>query len=659
MTSLASPPLPAAPGPARLEPFFERVLASNPFLDNRVNGPSPEDVDVGSIHQAAFTRLTELAAEAHRQGRGVGAMLWGEAGIGKSHLLSRLARWAEEDQHACFVYLHNLCAGPETLPRSLLKAVISILTAGRASRLHTTELFQLVRAGLIEAVHGDLSRTYPWPELGRAWCELLDRLGAANPARAELLDRSVYDVLYRFFQSAHRLSQGKHDPGALAAVRWLGGDYLDDGEARELGLPSARGRETGIGLADNQQIKQALVALTQLARWRGQPFVLCFDQVDNLDREQMAALARFLEALLDSSPNLLVVIAGIQATLLRWRDERVIQDSAWDRLAQFTVSLQRVPVAEARQILAARLERFLQPSLDLDGVRERVREDPLFPLGSAWLDERLGDRIDLRPRDLINWACEAWQQEQARLRQQGGAAWLADTSPGPAPEPVAVLPPTAEEIRDAIDHEVEHKLAELREQRQRQPHTLPPDAGQMAGIVFKLLEQRRQVDPAFGQVAVERCTASASVRPPAYDLILRQQAESPRAERRTGLVFLVGTHGNATTAALRRLRDDRRPPECVLLISDERQPPRYGSRGTEYREELRRRGARRFRELVVTFAEYVELDALLRTVALAQAGDLEIPLPGQTRQVSAQEVMDAHQRHGRYQAAAVLREVLR
>src|SRR5262249_21339675 len=159
----------------------------------------------------------------------------------------------------------------------------------------------------------DLSRTYVWSALERAWRDLLDRLGAANPAKAELLDRTVYDVLFRFFQSAYRLSQRRDDPAALAAVRWLSGDVLDDEEARRLGLSAGRVRDAGVGLADNQQIKQALVALTQLALWRRQPFVLCFDQVDNLDREQVAALARFLEALLDSSPNLLVVLAGIQA----------------------------------------------------------------------------------------------------------------------------------------------------------------------------------------------------------------------------------------------------------------------------------------------------------------------------------------------------------
>ena len=56
-----------------------------------------------------------------------------------------------------------------------------------------------------------------------------------------------------------------------------------------------------------------LTQLGGIGQVRKQPFVLCLDQVDNLDQEQVAALARFLEALIDSSPNLLVVTSGVQA----------------------------------------------------------------------------------------------------------------------------------------------------------------------------------------------------------------------------------------------------------------------------------------------------------------------------------------------------------
>src|SRR5580692_3153130 len=91
-----------------LEAFSERMRDVNPFLDNRVNGPAPADCDADAVHPHAFARLTDLAAQALAARRGLGAVVWGEAGIGKSHLLSRLGRWADNEHHAVFVYLHNL-----------------------------------------------------------------------------------------------------------------------------------------------------------------------------------------------------------------------------------------------------------------------------------------------------------------------------------------------------------------------------------------------------------------------------------------------------------------------------------------------------------------------------------------------------------------------
>ena len=44
-------------------------------------------------------------------------MLVGGEDIGKSHLPSRLYRWAVEQDRACYVFLHNNLADPERLPR--------------------------------------------------------------------------------------------------------------------------------------------------------------------------------------------------------------------------------------------------------------------------------------------------------------------------------------------------------------------------------------------------------------------------------------------------------------------------------------------------------------------------------------------------------------
>src|SRR4029077_7423222 len=93
-------------------------------------------------------------------------------------------------------------------------------------------------------------------------------------------------------------------------------------------------REEPVALEDNQQLKQVLIVLSRLALAHGRPFLLALDQVDNLEAEQFAALARFLEAVLDKAPNLLIVTAGIWSTLSRWHQEGVVQISAWDRIAQ-------------------------------------------------------------------------------------------------------------------------------------------------------------------------------------------------------------------------------------------------------------------------------------------------------------------------------------
>src|SRR4051794_14651876 len=130
---------PAGPlHPATLEDFFAQVRERNPFTDNRITGAS--EVDVESLNHAAFERLANLAREALATRRGLGAVLWGQAGIGKSHLLSRLARWAQQESRACLVYLHNLQASPANLPRTLLRAVVDALTWREDHSFHATPL---------------------------------------------------------------------------------------------------------------------------------------------------------------------------------------------------------------------------------------------------------------------------------------------------------------------------------------------------------------------------------------------------------------------------------------------------------------------------------------------------------------------------------------
>src|SRR5689334_7997185 len=101
MTSPAQALPPAStPFTDSLEAFASRLRSANPFAVNRVDLLSAERVDVPGIHQGPYEKVVALAREACEQNRGIGAVLWGEAGAGKSHLLSRVACWAERDHHA-------------------------------------------------------------------------------------------------------------------------------------------------------------------------------------------------------------------------------------------------------------------------------------------------------------------------------------------------------------------------------------------------------------------------------------------------------------------------------------------------------------------------------------------------------------------------------
>jgi AAA ATPase domain len=684
MSDLVGTPVapPAEQGGLRLATFFERVQAHNPFLDNRINGPSANDADVAGIHQAGFLRLTELAGEALRSRRGVGVVLWGEAGIGKSHLLSRLGRWMgkQADQvdsrrrelpiraGANFAYLHNLQAAPHALPRSLLRNVVSILTRGQANKFRHTPLFELVRAAVLESMGNDRG-PHLWSKVERAYNAWVDRLGRQDLPGTTLLDRSVYEVLFRFFRSVCLKLEGQ-DNGRTAevAVRWLSGQGLDAEEAALLALPPSRQREEATALDDDQQIKQVLVALTRLAACQQQPFILAFDQVDNLDADQVAALARFLEALIDSSPNLLVVTAGIQASLLGWRDAKVIQDSSWDRLGQFQVQLGRVTPEEARQIVRTRLDGFLKPFAGVAELDALVLQDALFPLGTGWSERHLRNRVDIRPRDVINWAREGWRQQQERLRAQGGPGWLdgwtrcAENTTGDQERVFS-----ADALHDAIDQVVTAKLADHLALRRDHPETLPADADNLAGLLYALLCQCREASDDYGLVRVERSASpgrfaqaqtSRGTRPP-HDLEIDLRRPDDLSPVRIGVLIVTAANAVSVTGALRRLVSNTRPVERRVLVTDERVGLPLGSQGQNYLDFLLKDTATRLQRIELSFAEYAELDALQTVVGLARSAELEIELrPGQARPVTAQEVIDSHHRQGRYLAARLLHDLL-
>src|SRR5262249_16925659 len=183
------------------------------------------------------------------------------------------------------------------------------------------------------------------------------------------------------------------------------------------------------------------------------------------------------------------VTAGIQASLLHWRQSKIIQDSAWDRLAQFEIALQRVGPTEAERIVTARLEHFLKPYCHLDVIKQRTHDDPLFPLGRAWRERFFHDRIDCRPREAINAARECWHRRQQDLNRLGLETWLTNgfVEPSGLQPPMVVPPPTKHGIEAAIDRKIAEKIGAHVGRQLATRGALPPDADHLAGLVARLL----------------------------------------------------------------------------------------------------------------------------------------------------------------------------
>jgi hypothetical protein len=438
------------------------------------------------------------------------------------------------------------------------------------------------------------------------------------------------------------------------AVRWLSGDAIEAADASRLGLAPGSPQEP-LALPDNQRIKLVFVALSQLALISRSPFVLCFDQVDNLDHDQLAALSRFVHDLLDHARGLLVITSGNQETLQKFRQEGLVTESAWHRLAQYKLDLKPLREPEARAIIASRLQDFMGPFMDLPGVQERRGREPLFPLSETWWQRRLEGRHHFRPREIINWAGERWEAEQLELAHLSGEEWLAAWPNEPN------FPRLATASRaDRIDSKVEEKLAEHVETCRQAPNSLVTNADHLCGLVLASLKQCAGNNRYHLLDVKQQLPPRPSVQP-AFHLAVRLQSSLDEAPFTWAVLFLATASATSTTQALQRLLQVVPEPDGCLLVTDERQPLALGANqqalGRRYLEQLKERGSC-FATKQLTFKEYAQLDALQAMVALANSGDLEIEVGEQGKYVTEAEVIASHNRCGRYEAHPLLRSLL-
>jgi hypothetical protein len=453
--------------------FFRCVLESNPFAPSVASEAADAAVHVEAIHHGQFQELVACVEDVRRTGIRQGRVIWGEAGVGKSHLLVQLDRWARREGRAFCPIVRHLDSSAGKEPWNIVKSVLRQMTrdycancplvgtsacplvqicscrssatppsknpcqtarvthGGRApAQWRQMPLFRLVRA----AVEQTLAELPKQPAPYRAG-QVLDAFHRRVGHQLQQLNGSageagqICDLLFRFFLAAHRNHEHQDaDRAAISAVQWLSGEPLESGQAAPLGIGPPGVRRQTVSLSQVSTAQTVLLALAELAFLSNRTLVLCFDQVDDLAPEQAGSLARFLDPLVDQARNLMVVLSGRQQAMLDLVDRGVIDPATWKHLNpdRSEILLNHISSSQARLALQARLRRFVEPFLTLPKVRRRVEQDPLFPLGSDWFAERIAGVPEIRAREVIHLADERWRQQQAKLVSVGGHAWLAE-----------------------------------------------------------------------------------------------------------------------------------------------------------------------------------------------------------------------------------------
>jgi len=353
----------------------------NPFHSSVVSDPweSPE-TDVVSVHQSAFERCCEAVAAIRARSHTTSALVYGEAGSGKTHLLARLrahiAREAEADgpggmQEAIFVSV-RLHTSARMIWRHLRDCLIVDLLRQSGAGAGATQLERLLlsllnRHGLINGDdHLWLAQRRQEARRDNLPCreleELFDRIDSAGR-----LSYNLRVVLGHLLMGRHR---------GLAGA-WLRGESLPETALQKLEIMPEQDGDDEL----EEQAHQLVIALSSLATAE-LPFVFCFDQVEALqldprDASGLIAFGQMISALHAETKHTLL-ISCVQAVLLGAL-KQFVRDADLDRMRELAgVSLNPLTWDESQQLIKARMDAL--PEL------RRLRAahpDPLWPLREA------------------------------------------------------------------------------------------------------------------------------------------------------------------------------------------------------------------------------------------------------------------------------------
>ncbi len=351
----------------------------NPFSSNRVDNPFQDHLDLRSVYHTEYETLKsvilDIKHDPNQQSRG--AIVIGEPGSGKTHLMMRLAKEVLATHRLLFIRQPNH-------PQAVLHHTYSRMLESLAEKIPGSEFTQLERLLSNSFVH--ILEQIPNvknAEKGQVILKILKEnslyLYRNIPAPKRL---DVWEYIDRHITRwwTERYTAAGYSPDILKGIikfcgysdaskkskvrRWLAAGGLSEEDIADIGLEDWQ--------EDMSKEEFSLEGITTFGKLStlDEPLIMIFDQLEGL-ADKPALLESFghaVKEILTHVPNSLVILTLFPD---RWQQFRHVFDaSVVDRISQHEVHLQIPDQTQLHDILR---QKAASVNLDLDtlfGSRE-------------------------------------------------------------------------------------------------------------------------------------------------------------------------------------------------------------------------------------------------------------------------------------------------
>ncbi|MBF0260497.1 MAG: hypothetical protein HQL97_01495 [Magnetococcales bacterium] len=337
----------------------DRLIRKNPLASVAAGSPWERvGVDVASINRISFEGVMRLYRQlAHTPGEPLAALLLGEVGNGKSHLLARLRTACQQEKQAGALVLVTPPENGATPFRYLLREIADGLRRPADERGDLSFWQHLAALLIVKSRDPRRDPERKDPDLGRILKAMRHGKGSPSKWWHKLRTASFFDdlapeafdlveVLVRWLPAA---AEERRE-----ALAWLRGEAVSGGR-----LPARLERFEASLEEIEERARARLIALGSLLGVARRPLLICFDRLEDLHTPaQHTAMDRMLTFLVDRMDTALpVVLARGQfwetLRLERWNAQIV------GRLESNRFEMTGCSRAEAEALVRGRLESVL------------------------------------------------------------------------------------------------------------------------------------------------------------------------------------------------------------------------------------------------------------------------------------------------------------